>query len=84
MSTVEFNKEDPYGEFGDVVPVTVRNAALLLREASKELEHAQGVKEQYTDLIKRAGLAVTAAEERVRKAEYRLKISAMQPNGGEA
>ena len=77
------NIDDPYGEFSDVVPVTVRNAALLLREANKELEHAKGVKAQYNDMIKRAGEKVTAVELKVRQAEYRLRISAMQPNGGE-
>ncbi len=77
------NTNDPYNEFNDVVPVTVRNAALLLREAHKELEHARGVKSQYADLIKRAGEVVTTAEAKVRKAEYRLNISALQPNGGE-
>lgn len=69
--------------FADVVPVTVRNAGLLLREAHNKVLHAKGVLAQYQDLVVRAEGVLEAASQEMKKAEHRLKISALQPNGGE-
>lgn len=71
-------------KFADLQPISVRNAALLLREAAKEKDAA-------IDHAIAAGEVLQAAEERRDKAneaytraEYLLKLSALQPNGGEA
>lgn len=76
-------REDPYGEFSDIEPVTITTAGLLLREAHAALDAAN------TAFIKAdAARAVannerTAAQEELHRAEHRLKISALQPNGSE-
>lgn len=66
-------------DFEDIKPVTVRNAALLLREAANAVADT----EQALGAANTAQLTAEKAHEHAVK-EYRLKVSAMQPNGGEA
>lgn len=80
---MNLQRNDPMDEFPDVTPVTVRNAALLLREACKGEAVAVEKLNALTAAHKEAiGLAENAVYLR-KEAEHRLKISAMQPNGGE-
>lgn len=77
-------RNDSYGEMADVVPVTIRNAGLLLREAKKKAEAAE---EEYKAARQKMDAASSVWREAINeyaRAEHRLKISAMQPNGGEA
>lgn len=74
---------DPYNEMADVVPVTVRNAALLLRVATEARDKAVDVAIDAKKAYDAAAAARDAAKREVERAEYRLKLSAMQPNGGE-
>lgn len=76
-------RNDPMDEFPDVTPVTVRNAALLLREACKgEASAVEKLNELNAALKEAKGLVENAMYLR-KAAEHRLKISALQPNGGE-
>lgn len=78
------NLEDPRGEFTDVPAITIRNAGLLLRQADIELKQLTAKMEAAEQELERLSGLVTEARTNRRRAEYRLKISALQPNGGEA
>lgn len=82
-AVVSNRRDDPYGEFADVVPVTIRNAGLLLREATKQVVAAKLAHKNAVDAMQETNRALNAAIELERKAEHRLKVSALQPNGGE-
>lgn len=75
---------DLFGEFADVQPITIRNAGLLLRESAKRMEAARLAHKSASEAVQETNRAYGEAIETHRKAEHRLKISAMQPNGGEA
>lgn len=81
---VATSKGDPVGEFADVQPITIRNAGLVLREATKRLDAAKLAHRSAQAAVEEANRAYNAALDEHRKAEYLLKISALQPNGGEA
>ena len=77
-------KADLLGEFADVHPITIRNAGLVLREATKRLDAAKLMHRNAQAAVEETNRAYNAALDDHRKAEYLLKISALQPNGGEA
>lgn len=77
-------KADPFGEFADVQPITIRNAGLVLREATKRLEAARLTHKSASEAVQETNRAYGEAIEAHRKAEHLLMISALQPNGGEA
>lgn len=74
----------PFDKYHDVQPIAIRNAGLLLREADKAVFIANCVLEQYEDRVRQAQKGLDAAKEDFKRAEYQLKISALQDNGGEA
>lgn len=77
-------KVDPLGEFADLQPITIRNAGLVLREATKRLEAARLTHKSASEAVQETNRAYGEAIEAHRKAEHLLMISALQPNGGEA
>lgn len=81
---VATSKADPFGEFADVRPITIRNAGLVLREATKRLEAARLTHKSASEAVQETNRAYGEAIEAHRKAEHLLMISALQPNGGEA
>lgn len=77
-------RTDPYGEMADVMPVTIRNAGLLLREAQKSVDATELAYKNARQVLNEVSKARDLAKNDLIRAEHRLKISAMQPNGGEA
>lgn len=78
------NREDPYGEFNHITPVTVRNAALLLRAATKEQVRLADELVAARMTLSRVEKDKQAADQVHKEAMHRLHISALQENGGEA
>lgn len=70
-------------ELKDVVPISVRNAALSLREAVKDMEAAERRQNEAAIALHKAEALYEQSRRLHRRAIHRLKISAMQPNGGE-
>lgn len=81
---MSLQRNDPMDEFKDVTPVTVRNAALLVRQAALVEASAVLALEDLKDQVKAAQGVAEDAHYLRKAALHRLSISAMQPNGGEA
>lgn len=77
------SRTDPYGEMADVVPVTIRNAGLLLRQATTALDAAILADKHARQAVTETKRALDLAKDTHARAEHRLRISALQPNGGE-
>lgn len=74
---VATSKGDPFGEFADVQPITIRNAGLVLREVIKRLDAAKLAHKSTAE-------ALSEAHQEYHEAVHLLMVSALQPNGGEA
>jgi len=74
----------PHHTLDDVQPITIRNAGLVLREASKRLKAAELVKFNADAAAEEADRALREAQAAVKQAKHLLEVSALQPNGGEA
>lgn len=70
-------------KYADIQPVTIRNAGLLLRQAADALDKATARESEATLAYEVASEALRAAKTEHDRAMHRLKISALQPNGGE-
>ena len=81
---MSLRENDPMEEFPHVVPVTVRNAALLLRQAVQEETLHKSEVDMLESQLKIARGKYREAEYLRKAADHRLRLSAMQPNGGEA
>lgn len=81
---MSLQRNDPMDEFKDVTPVTVRNAALLVRQAALVEASAVLALEDLKGQVKAAQGVAEDAHYLHKAALHRLSISAMQPNGGEA
>lgn len=68
----------------DVQPVSIRNAGLLFRQAADALDKAMTREHEATIAYEEATEALRVAKEEHERSLHRLKISALQPNGGEA
>ena len=80
---MSLQRQDPMDEFPNITPIAVSNAAFLVREAALAEAAAVLTLEDLRDQVKLAQGVAEDAHYLRKAALHRLKISAMQPNGGE-
>jgi len=80
---VNADELDAYHGFPGLRPITIRNAGLLLRQATAALEAANLADKHARQAVTETKRALDLAKDAHARAEHRLRISALQPNGGE-
>jgi hypothetical protein len=81
------NTQDPYNEFADILPLTVADAAKVLRIMTAEFALAQEKVAEAQRMLAFVTTQQARAEYAVKRAEHCLKISALadlKDSGGAA